>query len=100
MKTFRPLGKMAKELFQTSHFKEDLKKIIRSRRHRLEDLRDVLNQLQEGVPLDPRHENHPLFGKWQGYKECHIKPDWLLIYEETRESLHLIRTGSHSDLFV
>jgi len=91
---------MAKEIYQTSHFKEDLKKIVRSRRYRLEDLMEILILLQENHPLDLKHKNHPLFGKWHGYKECHIKPDWLLIYEETKESLHLIRTGSHSDLFV
>lgn len=94
------LGKMAKELFQTSRFKEDLKKTIRSRRYRLEDLMNILKLLQEDLPLEPKHKKQSLFGKCQGYKECHIGPDWILIYEETKEALSLIRIGSHNDLFV
>lgn len=91
---------MVKPVLHTAHFKEDLKKIIRSRRYRFEDLLEVLALLQAGHPLEARYKNHPLFGKWRAYKECHIKPDWLLIYANNPDTIHLIRTGSHSDLFI
>nr|WP_272947134.1 type II toxin-antitoxin system YafQ family toxin [Legionella santicrucis] len=54
-------------------------------------------------PLELKHKNHNLSGDWQGYRECHITPDWLLIYKivknESVQLLRLSRTGSHSDLF-
>jgi mRNA interferase YafQ len=51
-------------------------------------------------PLEPRHRDHDLSGDWQGYRECHIKPDLLLIYRKTdMETLRLARLGSHSELF-
>lgn len=49
--------------------------------------------------LDERHKNHLLLGKYKGYNECHIKPDWLLIFYVSEDSITFVRTGSHSDLF-
>ena len=64
-------------------------------------LDEVVDNLRRGIQLDPRYKNHMLKGKFSGYFECHIKPDWLLIYliEDDILTLTLIDTGSHSDLF-
>ena len=51
------------------------------------------------TPLSAKHRDHDLGGKWKHHRECHIKPDWLLIYRLEKEKLCLVRTGSHSDLF-
>ena len=55
--------------------------------------------LVERRPLERRHRDHRLRGKWQGNRECHIEDDWLLIYLVVGDELRLIRTGTHSDLF-
>jgi mRNA interferase YafQ len=49
--------------------------------------------------LEPHHRDHDLSGQYKGTRECHIEPDWLLIYELTKDDIILIRTGTHSDLF-
>lgn len=62
---------------------------------------EVLEKLVNGISLDPKYQDHNLHGKWKGYRECHIEPDWLLIYQiiKSNNQLHLVRTGSHSELF-
>ena len=50
-------------------------------------------------PLDPRHRRHRLTGDWSPCWECHIEPDWLLVWEQENDTLILVRTGTHSDLF-
>lgn len=64
-------------------------------------LKDVVTRLANGEPLDLRHKDHPLSGEWSGHRECHIQPDWLLIYRYENDILvlALTRTGTHSDLF-
>ena len=62
-------------------------------------LRQVLLLLLNGEPLPERYKDHPLRGNWNGYRDLHIEPDWLLIYRIFGDELHLARTGSHSDLF-
>lgn len=64
-------------------------------------LKDVVTRLANGEPLDPRHKDHPLSGEGSGHRECHIQPDWLLIYRYENDILvlALTRTGTHSDLF-
>lgn len=64
-------------------------------------LKDVVTRPANGEPLDPRHKDHPLSGEWSGHRECHIQPDWLLIYRYENDILvlALTRTGTHSDLF-
>jgi mRNA interferase YafQ len=59
----------------------------------------VVEALRHHRPLDPRHRDHALAGDRRGYRECHIQPDWLLIYRVDAETVYLARTGSHSDLF-
>lgn len=64
-------------------------------------LDEVVDNLRQGIVLDPKFKNHMLKGKFTGYYECHIKPDWLLVYliEDKILTLTLIDTGSHADLF-
>jgi len=62
-------------------------------------LHAVVRVLALGNVLDPRHKNHKLTGNFNGHWECHIQPDWLLIYKVTSAELSLYRTGSHADLF-
>ncbi len=62
-------------------------------------LRTLLTALIRQDPLSARDRDHPLRGIWKGYREAHIEPDWLLIYRIEGSELHLVRTGSHSDLF-
>lgn len=62
-------------------------------------LKEVLRSLTIGGTLETKFRDHPLAGQYTGTHECHIEPDWLLIYESTLDEIVLIRTGSHSDLF-
>lgn len=62
-------------------------------------LREVILALIEERPLPARCKDHPLHGDWKHHRDCHIEPDWLLIYKITGQDLHLVRTGSHADLF-
>ncbi len=61
----------------------------------------VIEKLLNGIPLEPKYRDHALKGKWDGFRECHIRPDWLLVYliENDILTLTLIDTGTHSDLF-
>jgi len=63
-------------------------------------LKNVIIILSSGKQLEKKYKDHRLRGKFSDCKECHIAPDWLLIYKIENEELHLIRTGSHSELFV
>ena len=65
-----------------------------------EELIPVLTALAKDEALEPRYRDHALSGDWSGYRECHIKPDLLLIYRKpNQETLWLVRLGSHSELF-
>jgi len=65
----------------------------------LEKIKNVLQSLVKGEKLEEKYRDHVLVGQYKGTRECHLEPDWLLIYEITESELVLIRTGSHSDLF-
>jgi len=84
----------------TGHFKKD-RKLMNKRNRDMDKLTDVLSLLINEQPILPKHENHPLHGKYQGKMECHVEPDWLLIYRIDKENRRVIfyRTGTHSDLF-
>lgn len=88
------------KLVLTSMFKKDLK-TVKKRGYDLQLLSDIVDTLALGLPLDEKYKDHKLIGNYQGCRECHITPDWLLIYEITEEELilYLTRTGTHSDLF-
>ena len=62
-------------------------------------LRELILLLLAGDRLPERYRDHPLRGSWKGYRDAHIEPDWLLIYRVTGDELHLVRTGTHGDLF-
>lgn len=79
-------------------FKKDVKK-IQKRGKDTEKLKILLKLLIEGNILPPEYKDHALLGNYNGCRDCHIEPDWLLIYRYEGMNLHLIRTGSHSDLF-
>jgi len=83
---------------RTSHFKRDVKRMQHQGKD-LGKLKGVLESLVRGERLAPKYRDHVLVGQYKGTRECHIGPDWLLIYELTEDELVLIRTGSHSDLF-
>lgn len=88
------------KLYFTSQFKKDFK-LIKKRHLPLNELKNVLNILAEGNILPEKYRDHSLTGDWKGFRECHIQPDWLLIYRTNEDRLELIaqRTGSHADLF-
>ena len=81
-----------------SQFKKDFKN-AKKRNKKLEKLAHIVNELQHNRPLSSKNKNHKLKGNYIACWECHIEPDWLLIYKLTPKELILIRTGSHSDLF-
>lgn len=87
-----------KTVHQTSQFKKDLKR-LQKRGKDLDKLAAVLRVLAEGEALEPRFRDHALSGNWVDSRDCHVEPDWVLIYRTTPESLFLERTGSNSDLF-
>jgi mRNA interferase YafQ len=60
-------------------------------------LETVIRTLVAEEALDHRYRDHILSGNWKGYRECHVEPDWLLIYRVNENQLELVRTGSHSD---
>ena len=86
---------------RTSQFKRDYKREARGR-HRgpLDDiLVTIIKSLAQDAPLDRRHHDHPLSGEWADYRDCHLKPDLILIYQKPdANTLRLIRLGSHSTL--
>ena len=90
---------MKYQLDYTTAFSRDLKR-IKKRGYDIARLEKVVNIIQAGEPLDARYKDHALTGNWGGYRECHIQPDWLLVYRvyEDRLLLVLTRTGTHSDL--
>lgn len=83
---------------QTSQFKRDVKQIQRQGKD-LGKLKEVLESLVKDEKLSQKYRDHVLVGQYKGTRECHIEPDWLLIYELAESEVVLIRTGSHSDLF-
>lgn len=84
----------------SSKFKKDYK-LIQKRKYLIKELLDVIDMLRKQLPLPEKYCDHELSGNWLGFRECHIRPDWLLIYyiEENELRLALSRTGTHSDLF-
>ncbi len=79
-------------------FRKDLKRATR-RGYRLDDLDTIITAIRRGEHLPTAARAHPLKGEWKSYWECHVAPDWLLIYRVTDEEVLLARTGTHTDLF-
>lgn len=85
---------------RTSQFKRDVK-LAEKRGKDLAKLRAALDILIEGNPLPPEYRDHPLRGDFAGSRDCHLEPDWVLIYTLKEKGNHVCfeRTGTHSDLF-
>ena len=84
----------------TTKFQKDLKR-IQKRGYNIDLLTEIIKKLANGEGLPPKHRDHALTGNYASCRECHITPDWLLVYEilEKELILYLTRTGSHTDLF-
>lgn len=91
---------MKYEVMPSNQFKKDLK-LAAKRGYKIELLTEVIKKLASGEVLEPKYKDHQLSGNFGFYRECHIQPDWLLIYQIDGEQLILLlsRTGTHSDLF-
>jgi len=83
----------------SAQFKKDFKKITKLPTPDILEVGGVISVLQRGEPLDEKHVDHPLAGNWQGFRDCHVKPDLVLIYRVSGAVLQLARIGSHSELF-
>lgn len=91
---------MMLEIVPSNHFKKDLK-LAMKRGLAIDHLRKVVNTLAAGHTLDEKYRDHSLTGQYRSFRECHVEPDWLLIYriEEDQLELFLFRTDTHSYLF-
>lgn len=83
---------------RTGQFKRDLK-LAERRRKDISKIKSIMTKLVNEESLDSKHRNHKLAGNYKNHWECHIEPDWLLIYRLTSTEVVFERTGSHSDLF-
>lgn len=88
------------EIKTTAKFRKDLKQ-AKKKGLNMSLLQKVVDDLAAGKKLDERHHDHALVGEWVSFRECHIQPDWLLIYKISGDALilTLARIGTHSDLF-
>ena len=85
-------------IFYTNQFKKDYKRIKKQNKNLIK-LQDVIEKLADGERLEQKYKDHQLSGIWKNHRDCHIEPDWILIYRTTSQELILERTGSHSELF-
>jgi len=88
MRETKPGGKFLRDLMR-----------IKDRGYDIALLTAVIKALAAGGILDKRHRDHKLKGKLNGYSECHVAPDWLLVYHVSGNTLHLARTGTHTEVF-
>ena len=91
---------MSLQIVWTTQFKKDYKRAIR-RKKDMSLIDDIIRKLSKGESLPEKNKDNALSGQWIGFRECHIQPDWLLVYRIENDILVLTlsRTGSHSDLF-
>ena len=82
----------------TTRFKKDLLKASKQGKN-IQKLQEILEKLATPEPLPPRYRDHKLKGEWRDFRECHIEPDWLLIYTITDFELRPARLGAHAELF-
>ncbi len=88
------------KIVPSNRFKKDLK-LAKKRGFKIEHLRNVVDTLVHERKLDEKYHDHGLTGNYNGFRECHVEPDWILIYRINQDELELFlfRTGTHSDLF-
>lgn len=89
---------MPRTIRQSTRFRRDVKRLQRQERD-LSKLESVVMTLVAGETMSDQYRDHVLSGNWKGFRECHIQPDWLLIYCIEGDELQLVRTGSHAELF-
>jgi len=82
----------------TNQFKKELDSMIRRGKDKLK-IAAVITALIEQKPLEPKHRDHALTGNFKGRRDCHVEPDWVLIYKVDDDEIIFERTGTHSDLF-
>jgi mRNA interferase YafQ len=87
-----------REVIRGTQFKRDVR-LAEKRGKDMAKLRELILLLVEENPLPPRYRDHSLSGTWKHYRDCHIEPDWLLLYKIEGNDLYLVRTGAHADLF-
>ena len=87
-----------RSLARTNQFKKDFKRSMK-RGYVVSKLQRIVERILKGEKLEQRHRDHPLVGVYGDCRECHVEPDWLLIYRMTDTVVILIRTGAHADLF-
>jgi mRNA interferase YafQ len=85
-------------IYYTTQFKRDYKRIKKQNKDP-NKLKVVIEKLVTSEKLEPKYRDHQLSGNWKGHRDCHIEPDWILIYRIEDEDLFLERTGFHSELF-
>ncbi len=83
---------------QSTKFRRDIKRLSKQGAD-LSKLETAIKALVAKEPLEEKYRDHPLTGNWGGYRDCHLQPDWLLIYRVADDELQLARTGSHAELF-
>ncbi len=89
---------MMRRLFTGAAFERDLRRVKKQGKD-LDKIEAIVQLLRENLVLPPRCRVHPLRGEWEGHGDCHVEPDWILIYKLVPGALILVRTGSHSELF-
>ncbi len=91
---------MKLDIIASNRFRKDVK-LARKRGLKLDALEKIVDMLAEQLPLAAKYHDHALTGEYANFRECHIEPDWLLVYRQDFDALELFlfRTGTHSDLF-
>lgn len=87
-----------REVTLTAQFEKDVKR-AKKRSYDMSKLTKAIRLLGQGDLKDRQYQDHPLKGKYEGMRECHLSPNWLLIYHSSIEQVLLVRTGTHADLF-
>jgi len=87
-----------REIIEGTQFRRDVK-LAAKRGKDTAKLREIILLLAEGDLLPARYKDHPLSGDWKHHRDCHIEPDWVLIYKIDGDDVYLVRTGTHADLF-
>lgn len=89
---------MKKTIRVTKRFKKDVKRIKRQKKD-IQLMKDIISMLERGDQVPTQYLPHRLKGNWIHHYECHLEPDWLLIWRDENDVTSLVRTGSHSELF-
>lgn len=89
---------MISSRYYPSRFKKDYKR-VKAQGKDIQTLLDIMDRLQNEETLEASFVDHDLKGNWKGYRECHLAPNWLLVYTVEEDTISFARTGSHSEIF-